>query len=229
MIVEPIPCLSDNYAYYLPELQVVVDPSEATPVLAALGGRPLRAIWCTHHHLDHVGGVPGLVEHFPGITVVGSTTDRDRIPGMNRAVTEGDVVDGARILTIPGHTLGAIAFVLPDLVFTGDTLFRCGCGRLFEGTPAQMVDSLGKLRALPDSTRIYDGHEYLASNIRFAQTLGLARDRVAGGGPPGTIGEERVSNPFLRWDDPALAARVGTETGVACLAEVRRMKDGFRG
>jgi hydroxyacylglutathione hydrolase len=224
--VEAIPCLSDNYAYYLPDLGVVVDPSEAPPVLAAIGDRPLRAVWCTHHHGDHVGGVPGLKERYPGLVVVGSRYDRDRIPGLTRTVSEGDTVDGARILEIPGHTLGAIAFVLDDAVFTGDTLFLAGCGRLFEGTPPIMVDSLTKLRALPDATRVYGGHEYTAKNIEFARTLGCAMTREPGP-PPGTIGEEKATNPFLRWDDPELAERVGTEVGVECFAEVRRRKDRF--
>ncbi len=226
MIVETIPCLRDNYAYYLPELGVVVDPSEAEPVLAAVGDRPLRAIWCTHHHWDHVGGIPALKQRYPALRVVGSGYDRDRIDGLTETAEEGDTLDGARILAIPGHTLGAIAFVFPDAVFTGDTLFLAGCGRLFEGTPAVMVESLAKLRALPDATRVYGGHEYTVNNLKFAHTVGCAQRRVAGP-PPGTIGEERATNPFLRWDDAALAARVGTAPGVACFAEVRRRKDGF--
>lgn len=226
MIVEPIPCLRDNYAYYLPALGVVVDASEAAPVLAAVGDRPLRAVWCTHHHWDHVGGIPALKERIPGLEVVGSGHDRDRIEGLTDTVEEGDTRDGARVLAIPGHTLGAIAFVFPDVVFTGDTLFLAGCGRLFEGTPAMMVASLTKLRALPDATRVYGGHEYTENNLRFARTLGCAEGRVARP-PPGTMGEERATNPFLRWDDPALAARVGAEPGVACFAEVRRRKDTF--
>lgn len=226
MIVEAIPCLRDNYAWWLPELGVVIDPSDAAPVRAHLGARRPRAVWCTHHHWDHVGGIPELAAAFPGLEVVGPAHDHDRIAGLTRTVADGDTIDGARVLAIPGHTLGAVAYVFDGDVFTGDTLFLAGCGRLFEGTPAMMVASLAKLRALPDATRVWPGHEYTASNLAFARSIGVAGGRHAAP-PPGTLGEEKATNPFLRWDDPVIAARLGTSLGVDTFAEARRRKDTF--
>lgn len=226
LAVRPVRCLVDNYAWLLDDVGVVVDPSEAEPVLAALGDAPLRAIWLTHHHWDHVGGVPGLLARFPGIPVLAGHADRDRIEGLTDTVREGDTVGPARVLEVPGHTLGAVAWVVDGGVFTGDTLFLAGCGRLFEGTPAQMVASLAKLRALPDDTQVWCGHDYAAKNLAFAATLGLGADRRPTE-PPGTIGEERRTNPLLRWDDQALAARLGTAPGVDTFARVRARRDTF--
>lgn len=224
--VTPVPCLADNYAWLLDDLGVVVDPSEAGPVLAALQGRPLRGIWLTHHHWDHVGGVPELVARFPGIPVVGGHVDRDRIEGLTDTVGEGDTVGPARILAVPGHTLGAVAWVLDDVVFTGDTLFQAGCGRLFEGTPAMMVESLAKLRALPGDRRLCCGHDYAEKNLRYARTVDPGLTRLPAP-PPGSLAEERATNPFLRWDDPALAARLGTAPGVETFAALRAGRDRF--
>ena len=223
MRIEAVPCLSDNYAWWMPEIGVIVDPSEAAPVLAAIGENPLQAVWLTHHHWDHVGGVLELTERFPGLRVFASRYDRDRIDGVTDVLGEGDEVGPARILEVPGHTLGAIAYVLDDAVFTGDTLFGAGCGRLFEGTPEQMVASLGKLRALPDTTRVCCGHEYTEKNLRFTRSVDAESTREPG---PLTIGEERRTNVFLRWDDPRLIAQHGVE-GVALFAKLRELRNQF--
>ena len=222
--VIPVPCLEDNYAYLVVGARgtvVVVDPSEAAPVLEALAreGLVLSAIWLTHHHLDHVGGVAELVRDTGVRDVIGSRHDHaaGRIPKQTRAVTGEDVLelDGepVRILSVPGHTLGAITFVVGDDAFTGDTLFVAGCGRVFEGTMAMMAESMRVLRALAPTTRIWCGHEYTVSNLAFAchveppnedaaRALVEAKARRANGEPtvPGLIGDERRVNPFLRFD-----------------------------
>ena len=242
MKITPVPCLKDNYAY-LVECEAtgklaVVDPSEAPPVVRALAGRVPDVVWNTHHHHDHVGGNEELAAL--GVKeIVGHASDKGRIPAQTRFVEEGDeLVLGdirARILHIPGHTTGAVAYVCTDgrgagAVFTGDTLFLGGCGRLFEGTPAMMHASLGKLAALPKDTRVYCGHEYTQSNLRFAAhvepdnaaikaTAERAAVARAKGEPtvPGTIGEELATNPFVRAKD---AEELGAR---------RTAKDGFKG
>lgn len=249
MDVRPIPCLADNYAYLLVRdgHAVVVDPSEEAPVLAALDGLALDAIWCTHHHFDHVGGVPALAARF-GVPVVGSRHDaaHKRIPGQTVVVDQDDTVAfrgvPARVHAIPGHTLGAVAFEIDGELFTGDTLFAGGCGRVFEGSLPQMRASLALLRALDPKLRVWCGHEYTVKNLEFAQDLapeaaaGLrldqARDRRAHGEP--TVGDplavELATNPFLRWDAPAVraaAARLGADPtdADAVFAALRGAKD----
>lgn len=252
--VTPIPCLQDNYAWLLECSQTgalaVVDPSEAGPVRQALGGRVLSAIFLTHHHWDHVGGVPELLEDFPGIPVYAHGSDHARIPGQSVDLASGDSVafgaHTAHITHIPGHTLGAIAWYFPNAhpdahpsahpgasptgsagaVFTGDTLFLGGCGRLFEGTPAQMFHSLQVLSQLPDQTRVYVGHEYSVSNLKFALWLDpdhgptqalqqhYQAQRVNGQPtPPGTVAIEKQTNPFLRAVDPDFQQTVWTRSG----------------
>ncbi len=261
MRVLPVPCLRDNYAYLVEGRRageaVVVDPSEAPPVLAALEreGLKLAGVWATHHHFDHVGGIADLKRAFEGVPVVAYEGDRERIEGATEWVTEGSTFEtlglAVRILYIPGHTLGAIAYVVsegagPAHVFTGDTLFGAGCGRLFEGTPAQMHHSLtGTLGALPDDAQIYCGHEYTESNLRFAahvdpdnEALAERQRRVAerraAGEPsvPFSLGEDRATNPFLRAHAPALRAAVGAGDDPAIdeievFARLRRAKDSF--
>lgn len=256
LAIEPVPCLRDNYAYLVSRGGdcVVVDPSESEPVLAALAGRSLAAIWCTHHHADHVGGVRGLKERFPAVPVVGSAYDASlaRIPGQDVSLSDGQhAPDGGaglpltRVLHVPGHTLGALAFLVGDAdLFTGDTLFGAGCGRLFEGDAPTMRASLARLRALPPGTRVWCGHEYTVRNLAFAASLCPADAAVAARARaaealraralptvPSTMGEERATNPFLRWDDAGLAPAVSALSGGAAVdadgafALLRRAKD----
>jgi hydroxyacylglutathione hydrolase len=253
---EPIALLRDNYAYLLVEREtrraVVVDPSEGKKVLDVVRAREveLEAIWCTHHHPDHVGGVEEIVDALGALEVLGSRYDREhgRIPRQTRVLDEGDVVTfgDARfsVMSIPGHTLGAIAFVGETLALTGDTLFSGGCGRVFEGTMPMMRASLAKLAALPDDTRVLSGHEYTVKNLEFAHAvepddkaiasrLEDARDQRDQGKPTvgGTIALERATNPFLRWSSPAVrayaAARGEAATDDDVFARIREAKNNF--
>ena len=258
MEIVPIPMLADNYGYLVIAPQgreaAVIDPSEGAPVLAKVAelGVRLVAVLATHHHWDHTGGNEALFEKFPGLPVYGHRYDheRGRTPGLSRPVEEGDELEvGALrpgVLAVPGHTLGAVAYLFGDALFTGDTLFVAGCGRLFEGTPAQMHASLEKLARLPDETRIYCGHEYTEKNLLFARSvepeneaigeaIGEARALRAEGRPtiPSTIGREKEINPFLRVTTPAIVERLEGEGGgkpldvVARFARLREMKDRF--
>ena len=245
--ISPIPCLRDNYAYAVVDGDEawVVDPSEAEPVRAFLDRQrlALRGILATHHHLDHVGGIAGLVamneaRRHPPPWVAVHAHDLARIPGATVSVDAGTerfestslVVAGRRVdaRRIPGHTLGAVAWLIRDdaraHVFTGDTLFAAGCGRLFEGTPAQMQQSLRAITSLADDTWLWFGHEYTAANLRFAQQIepGNASIRkrlatLASTTTPTTVALERETNPFVRARD------------VEHLATLRRAKDQFRG
>lgn len=246
-----VPCLKDNYAYLLTDreagLCAVVDPSEPEPVKAALArsGQKLTHILNTHHHWDHTGGNLALKEEFKA-KVIGPGKDRDRIPGIDEGVTEDTGwtfgARRARILEVPAHTKGAITFVFGDIAFTGDTLFAMGCGRLFEGDPPMMWNSLSKLMTLSDDTKIYCGHEYTLNNGRFALTLepnntALKARMVeveaarAKNAPtvPSTMGEEKRTNPFLRPNAPELRKTLGMETAsdVDVFAETRKRKDSF--
>jgi len=252
MLVRAVPALTDNYIWVLvnPSTRdaLVVDPGEAAPALAVLqdlGATP-RAVLLTHHHGDHVGGVPDLVRAHRGLEVMASSLDRERLSFVTRGVHDGEELEvigtKVRCLSVPGHTRGAVAYHLAALgaVFTGDTLFTCGCGRLFEGTPAQMLASLDRLAALPRETQVYCGHEYTEKNVRFALTLepeheGL-RARLArvqslrrGGEPtvPAPLELELATNPFLRARDGALQARVGTTDALATFTEVRKRRNGY--
>ncbi|HUG62462.1 MAG TPA: hydroxyacylglutathione hydrolase [Methylomirabilota bacterium] len=246
-----LPCLSDNYAVLMHDAEsgttVLVDAPEAVPVQAALARRKwtLTHILVTHHHTDHVAGIEAL-KAATGAKVIGPAAEADKIPGLDETVSEGDrVVVGpfsASVIATPGHTLGHIAYFFEDIevLFAGDTLFSLGCGRIFEGTPAQMWESLQKLAALPDDTIVFCGHEYTQSNARFAATVDadneMLKERIAqveesraGKQPtvPTTIGVEKETNPFLRAGDPVIAAAVGLAgaPAVEVFAEVRRRKD----
>lgn len=249
--IDLLPVLSDNYVYLLHEPESgttgVVDPAVAEPVLEALRkrGRGLDLILITHHHGDHIGGLAEL-KQATGAKAVGPRADQARIPGLDRLVAEGDSVAfgglAARVLETPGHTSGHIAYAFDgaDAVFCGDTLFALGCGRLFEGDGPTMWRSLQKLMALPPATRVYCGHEYTASNARFALTIDPDNHELraraaeierlrAEGKPtiPSTIGQELATNPFLRAADPAIKARLGLPDvpDAEAFAEIRRRKD----
>ncbi len=247
--------LGDNYAHLLHDPETgaaaVVDPGEAEPVLAAAEsmGWTIGTILLTHHHADHIGGV-AAIKAVTGCRVVAAAADLFRIPDVDVAVADGDTVEigaaHAVVFEVPGHTSGHVAywFIADDALFCGDTLFAMGCGRLFEGTPAQMWQSLSRLRALPDETLVYCGHEYTAQNARFALALDPDNDELTARADavaacaaakrptvPSTLALEKATNPFLRADDPDFAARLGL-AGAApdeVFAEIRRRKDVFRG
>lgn len=248
-----IPVLRDNYLYLAHDpatgATAAVDPAVAEPAQQALSERgwTLTHILNTHHHWDHVGANEAL-KAATGCTIVGPDADADRIPGIDVRVKDGEVFSlgqaDARVFFVPGHTRGHIAYYFADsrALFCGDTIFSIGCGRLFEGTPAQMWASISTLRALPDDTRIYCAHEYTASNIRFAQSiepdLPALQARAAAVAAlraddkptvPSTIAMEKAANPFFRADDPALQRAVGMlgADPAAVFGAVRGRKDSF--
>ncbi len=251
--VELIPCLTDNYAYLVNDAGegfcAVVDPSEPEPVRKALASRGLRLthILNTHHHFDHTGGNLPLKEEF-GAVIVGPEKDRDRIPGIDIGVSEDAPwrlgTHTARILEIPAHTRAHIAFAFEndDAVFTGDTLFAMGCGRLFEGTPHMMWNSLSKLMRLEENMAVYCGHEYTLNNGRFALTLEPGNEQLQSRVAevqrlrekslptiPSTIDIELRTNPFLRPNSAEIRATLGmtNASDVEVFAEMRRRKDAF--
>jgi hydroxyacylglutathione hydrolase len=244
-------CLKDNYGVLLHDpgsgATAAIDAPEAAPIEAALKatGWRLTDILVTHHHADHTDGIAALKERYR-CRVVAPHGEAARIPLVDETVREHDKVrvgalEGS-VLETPGHTAGHISYVFPadKLAFVGDTLFSIGCGRVIEGTPEMMWQSLLKLRGLPDDTSIYCGHEYTAANIRFAKTIEpanaalSARARavdtlLAAHKPsiPSTIGEEKAANPFLRADVPAVASAVGLagEPAWKVFAEIRERKN----
>jgi hydroxyacylglutathione hydrolase len=255
-----VPAFNDNYLWLIHDDRhaAVVDPGDAGPILAALAehGLSLVAILLTHHHADHTGGVPGLLQDpgVPdGIPVYGPAADG--IATVTQPLVEGDTVTLAElglsfsVLDVPGHTRGHIAYVAREQpwLFCGDTLFAGGCGRLFEGTPAQMSASLDKLAALPAPTQVYCAHEYTLANLRFARAvdpgnvalaerLEQAQGLRARGVPtvPSTIGLERATNPFLRYREPAIAQllisenRLDGKEPIAAFAALREWKNTYR-
>jgi hydroxyacylglutathione hydrolase len=258
MAIIPVTQLSDNYAYLIVDDATkecgVVDCAEADKVLAAVKqhGLKLTTVLPTHYHFDHVGGNEDLASAIPGLRVYGARNENGRIPAQTHPVDDGDMVEvgglKGRVIGIPAHTNGHVAYHFPQLsaVFTGDTLFIAGCGRVFEGKAQTMVDSLAKLAALPDSTQVYCGHEYTEKNLRFALTLEPSNQaikskhewtkRVRAAGKysiPSTIGEEKLINPFLRTDSPELRAslkKIDPAIGddrVAIFAKARELKDRF--
>lgn len=253
MEIEIIPLLRDNYAYLLhdPESQVtaIIDPSDAQPVLRQLKehGLTLDYILNTHHHWDHTDGNLEIKAE-TGCNIVGFKGDAARIPGIDIVLDDGDIwrfgAYEVHIAHIPGHTLGAIYFYFPQIqsVFTGDTLFAMGCGRLFEGTAEQMYHSLQKILLLPDDTHIYSGHEYTEVNGRFALTLDpnnndlqkrMDQIRVIRQKnqptQPFTLQQEKQTNPFLRADNIHIKQLLNMEkaSDIEVFAEIRRRKDAF--
>ncbi|MEO0357416.1 MAG: hydroxyacylglutathione hydrolase [Pseudomonadota bacterium] len=252
--IKTVPCLQDNYAFVIFNQAnghaAIVDVPEAAPISAVIDqlGATVTEVFLTHHHWDHVDGLDDLRAKHGPFKTIGAQADAHRLPDLSIQVREGDTVDLAgfpfSILDVSGHTVGHIACHSADLMaaFTADSLMAMGCGRLFEGTPAQMWDSLQKLRALPDDTMIYSGHEYMGGNMAFAKSLGEdnhALDARAqdvktlrlGGRPTVTslLRIEKATNPFLRADNPALQAAIGMAGADAAdvFAEVRKRKDAF--
>jgi len=257
MHIIPLPAFRDNYIWLMRNAHhaLVVDPGDAQPVIDYLVRERLQlaAILITHHHADHVGGLGALLARWP-VPVHGPFNES--IDGVDHPVAEGDMVRidvldvEFDVLDIPAHTAGHIAFVSRDasarVLFCGDTLFSAGCGRLFEGTPAQLAGSLAKLTALPDDTQVYCTHEYTLSNLAFATVAephNPARDAYAEHCKalrethqptlPSTIGLEKAINPFLRSDQTQIHDQVAAQTGArpqdaqACLAALRAWKDNF--
>jgi hydroxyacylglutathione hydrolase len=251
--VIPLRAFQDNYIWLIRSGRsaAVVDPGDAGPVLDYLQaeGLVLTAILCTHHHADHTGGNGDLLAHFPAVLYA---PDDDRIPGASRRPGQGDHVRldefglEFSVLEIPGHTRSHIAYYGAGMLFCGDTLFACGCGRLFEGTPQQMHASLAKLAALPDATAVYCGHEYTLSNLRFAKAVEPGNPELpkwesaaaalrARNEPtvPSTLRMEKLANPFLRCDQPAVIASASKHAGkpladpVSVLAAIREWKNKF--
>lgn len=251
--IRQFPCLTDNYGFLIHDATsgetAAIDTPDADRILAEAkaAGWTITQIWNTHHHFDHAGG-NAAIKAATGARIVAPSYERDRIPGIDLPVSEGDSVwlgnIEAKVMFTPGHTSGHIVYLLPgeQIAFVGDTLFALGCGRLFEGTPQQMWASLSRLARLPDETVVYCAHEYTAANARFALTIdpdnrelqayaaGVDAKRARGEATvPTTIGAEKAANPFLRAADPAIRARLGLADAADAevFAEIRRRKDIF--
>ncbi|MEO1070553.1 MAG: hydroxyacylglutathione hydrolase [Cyanobacteria bacterium J06638_6] len=265
MVIYRVAAFRDNYIFVLHDVArghaAVVDPGDAGPVIQVLDklGATLTAILITHHHSDHVGGNRQLLDRFPEVQVYGGAADRGRIPGQTHFLEAGDrvtVCEGpgqaggqrqAEVLFVPGHTRAHVAYYFAPVtpkgqgeLFCGDTLFAGGCGRLFEGTPQQMMTSLKQLRQLPDTTRVWCAHEYTLNNLRFAVTVDsdnpalvarLAQVQAARAlnqpTVPADLGLEKQTNPFLRWDHRSLQRAVGSAEAVQTFARLRGKKDLF--
>lgn len=245
-------CRSDNFGILLRDsrsgVTALIDAPEEGPILNAIeesGWQPPSILLVTHHHTDHVAANLVLKERF-GLTIIGPAREAEKIPGIDRSVREGDVIrvgeEEALVIETPGHTAGHVSYHFheSDTLFTADTLFALGCGRLFECKPPVMLQSLKKIAALPLETVIYCGHEYTASNARFALTVdptnSALKERakrvealVREGKPtlPTTLAEEMATNPFLRWHDPAIRRNLGLQDASddAVFAEIRKRKD----
>lgn len=228
MDVVVVPCLFDNYAYIIyneaTREAAVVDPSEAWPVKRELGerGLMLTSVLCTHHHHDHIGGVDDLLDDGPdNIRVMGYRGEANRISQLNELLDDGDTVTvcgiSGQVFHTPGHTTGGMVYHVGDCVFTGDTLFGAGCGRLFEGTAGQMMRSLQKITACGKDKKLYFGHEYTLTNLRFAAGIDPENEAVKkrfqhienkreNGEPsaPSTVAEELLTNPFLRCGETSI-------------------------
>ncbi len=256
--IRRLPSLKDNLVPLLEHPQqrqaAVVDPADAGPVITALdqGEMELVAVLHTHHHWDHIGGTPELLRRWPQAMVVGHQKDEHRLPPLSHPVTDGDrfmlLGRSVEVLAMPGHTIGHVAYLLPGCLvdgqrqppelFCGDTLFSCGCGRLFEGTPTQMLGSLERLAALPPDTRIWCAHEYTAKNVAFALSQDPHNSALQAFARhveqlrqaqlptiPSRLDVELRVNPFLRCHTPALQAATGKMDPVEVLAELRQRRN----
>lgn len=248
-----VPCLKDNYAFLAHDAATgataVVDVPEAAPILNALAERDWKAshILITHHHDDHIAGLKALAAA-TGARVIGAAADAHRLPRLDETVAEGDTIrlgmEEGKVIEVPGHTVGHVAYHFPGsaVVFTGDSLMALGCGRVFEGTMAQMWASLSKLAALDPGTLICSGHEYTQSNARFALTiepgnaaLQARAESVAAAGAegrptvPSRLAEELATNPFLRAGRPEVKRAMGMEGApdAEVFAAIRQAKDRF--
>ena len=255
MRVIQIPLLRDNYGYLIvcekTNRAAVIDPSEAEPVLRRVEQEKvaLTAILNTHHHRDHTGGNPGLLQQ-GALQVYGHMADKGRIPGLTHPLNDGDEVRVGqlvgKVLFIPGHTRGHVAYLFENKLFCGDTLFTAGCGRLFEGTAEQMHESLSRLMKLPPDTLVYCGHEYTEKNLQFALTIEPGNRQVSErlqkvrglraqglSTVPSTMAEERETNPFLRWESREIQENLTRAhptmdcNPVSVFAKVRELKDRF--
>ncbi len=252
LTISNIPALNDNYIWLLindDKHCAVVDPSEAAPVLEQLEQQSLTldAILVTHHHHDHTGGIDELIKHYPDVIVYGPRTPK--IPQVTEPLTDGQKFNlfkqEVTTIQLSGHTYDHIGFYIKDMVFCGDTLFSGGCGRLFEGSPAQMFDALAKLSSLPDKTKVYCGHEYTQANLKFAQVIepnnailneyAKKVDELREKGQstlPTTIGQEKAINPFMRTQVPAVKSAVSIfakdNSDLETFSALRRWKDNFK-
>ena len=253
LILRTVPCLKDNYAFLLHDpasgATAVIDVPEAPPILAALQaeGWTLTDILLTHHHWDHIDGVPDLLAA-TGARVTGAQADAYRLPPLDVAVAEGETITlgghAAQIIDVSGHTLGHIAYHFAEdaLLFTGDSLMAMGCGRLFEGTPQTMWQSLRKMAKLPGETLVCSGHEYTSANLAFAESLDpdhrpltrrakqIRAMRKAGEATvPSILSDELATNPFLRARDPGFKELLGMAdaSDADCFAHLRALKDSF--
>lgn len=258
LTILPVEAFADNYIWLITtsgtNASYIVDPGDAAPVLKILSeqGLNLTGILVTHQHPDHIGGIPELLDHYPGIPVIGP----EDISLVNTPVKEGDnihvLTHRMEVIAVPGHTLNHLAFYVEPLedevplLFCGDTLFAAGCGRLFEGTPKQMLESLEKLAALPDDTRIYCAHEYTLNNLAFARTiepdnkaiearLTASKNRRGENLPtiPSTLSVEKLTNPFLRSANPSVKESLQQHlhkklvNSLAVFTATRQLKDNF--
>ncbi len=258
MKIITIPCSFDNYAYLLICEETgdaaIVDPAEYYPIYSEIerSGVRLQSIYCTHHHADHIGGLDEMLSEFPDVSVYGHESDKQRIRRMNRSLAEGEQIQIGKILGkvmhTPGHTSGSLCFMIEDALFTGDTLFSGGCGRLFEGTPKQMYDALNcRIKLLPSETKVYFGHEYTLQNLKFARFIepgnGAVNERLnqllnhSGSAllptTPSTIQIECETNPFLRCEEEGVVRSIAEKfagealDAVSVFTALRRLKNSF--
>ena len=257
MKIISVPCSFDNYGYLLiceeTGKAAVVDPAEFYPISCEIErtGIRLQAVYCTHHHADHIGGLEDLLAEFPELSVYGHESDKRRIPGMNRSLRDGSKIQvgnvEGQVIHTPGHTTGSLCYLFEDALFTGDTLFSGGCGRLFEGSPKQMYDALNfKIKILPPETKVYFGHEYTIQNLKFAnfiepdnekvsKRLELIVDQREKGmlSTPSTLQIECDTNPFLRIEEKGVIKSVAEKLigealdPVSVFTAIRRLKDSF--